>query len=76
MINLLKEGIINKVIFIGCIERFSELDQTSCISGCETMRKIQRKQVKRVNTPRYCFIPNLSTVEDKQTSRTNRGETS
>eukprot|EP00090_Calanus_glacialis_P007688 TRINITY_DN16132_c0_g1_i2.p1 TRINITY_DN16132_c0_g1~~TRINITY_DN16132_c0_g1_i2.p1 ORF type:complete len:331 (+),score=91.11 TRINITY_DN16132_c0_g1_i2:137-1129(+) len=30
----------------GCIERSSELDQTSCISGCETMRKIQRKQLR------------------------------
>eukprot|EP00090_Calanus_glacialis_P007689 TRINITY_DN16132_c0_g1_i3.p1 TRINITY_DN16132_c0_g1~~TRINITY_DN16132_c0_g1_i3.p1 ORF type:complete len:408 (+),score=111.96 TRINITY_DN16132_c0_g1_i3:137-1360(+) len=29
----------------GCIERSSELDQTSCISGCETMRKIQKKQL-------------------------------
>jgi len=29
----------------GCIERSYELDQTSCISGCETMRKIQKKQL-------------------------------
>lgn len=30
----------------GCIERSYELDQTSCISGCEAMRKIQKKQLR------------------------------
>merc|ERR1712215_36153 len=29
-----------------CIERGNHLDQTSCISGCEIMRKIQKQQVK------------------------------
>merc|ERR1711915_212937 len=29
-----------------CIERGNHLDQTSCISGCEIMRKIQKLQVK------------------------------
>jgi len=29
-----------------CIERGNHLDQTSCISGCEIMRKIQKEQVK------------------------------
>jgi len=29
-----------------CIERGNHLDQTSCISGCKIMRKIQKEQVK------------------------------
>merc|ERR1711915_835291 len=29
-----------------CIERGNHLDQTSCISGCEIMRRIQKEQVK------------------------------
>jgi len=30
----------------GCIEMFQEAGQTSCISGCETMRRIQRDQLR------------------------------
>jgi len=30
----------------GCIEMFQESGQTSCISGCETMRRIQRDQLR------------------------------
>jgi len=30
----------------GCIEMFQESGQSSCISGCETMRRIQRDQLR------------------------------
>jgi len=30
----------------GCVEMFQESGQSSCISGCETMRKIQRDQLR------------------------------
>merc|ERR1712002_57031 len=30
----------------GCVEMFQESGQSSCISGCETMRKIQKDQLR------------------------------
>jgi len=43
----------------GCIDGTSESDQVSCISGCETMRKIQRKQLRsNVENPRRVADPN------------------
>merc|ERR1712106_600223 len=43
----------------GCIDGSSESDQVSCISGCETMRNIQRKQLRsNVKNPQRVADPN------------------